>query len=87
MSSTLTNMMHQSKPGFIRVKLIDYDPAPNLLTTSTGSSTSNDTTTSSSSVEFICGIKIKEMIKVDSNEAFTNNDSINSEDDSRLKSI
>lgn len=60
---------YTSKTGFIRVKLIEYDPAPNinydnkhepLLISSSSNTTASSSTTTNS---IYCAIKIKEMIK------------------------
>jgi len=69
MSSTLTNMMHQSKPGFIRVKLIELDPPPHISSNlndsaRSASSKSNSTNNSASLlIDPICAVNIKEMVK------------------------
>lgn len=60
-----------SKTGFIRVKLIEYDPAPNInydnkqesLVVSSTSTSSNTTSSSTSPNSIYCAIKIKEMVK------------------------
>ncbi|RNA26395.1 kinase C delta type [Brachionus plicatilis] len=60
---------YASKTGFIRVKLIEHDPAPNINYDNKQesllvSSTSSNTTSSSTSPNSIyCAIKIKEMVK------------------------
>jgi hypothetical protein len=83
MSSALTNMMHQAKPGFIRVKLIELDPPPHISSSlndsaRSASSKSNSTNNSASLlIDPICAVNIKEMVKSKNKQKSNSNNNPN----------
>lgn len=64
-SNRLNSFTNDRKTGFLRVKILEYDPPPNLISS----------TNTPVSQQYYCAVKIKELIKLDQNN--NNNDSTN----------